>query len=77
MTSKKRIDDAKAIYEPNAVAQWGMPQDVDLTGFRLHPQGALKGHYAVAVSGNWRMTFRFDEDDVVDVDYSWRVHAGT
>ena len=54
-----------------------MPQDVDLTGFRLHPQGALKGHYAVAVSGNWRMTFRFDEDDVVDVDYSWRVHAGT
>lgn len=46
------------------------PQDVDLPGFRLHPlKGALKGHYAVTVSGNWRVTFRFDEGDVIDVDY--------
>ena len=46
------------------------PQDVDLPGFRLHPlKGELKGHYAVAVSGNWRVTFRFEEGDVIDVDY--------
>ena len=46
------------------------PQDVDIPGFRLHPlRGRLKGHYAVAVSGNWRVTFRFEEGDVVDVDY--------
>ncbi len=46
------------------------PQDIDLPGLRLHPlKGALTGHYAVAVSGNWRVTFRFDEGDVVDVDY--------
>ena len=46
------------------------PQDVDIPGFRLHPlKGELKGHYAVAVSGNWRVTFRFEEGDVVDVDY--------
>ena len=38
------------------------PQDVDIPGFRLHPlKGELKGHYAVAVSGNWRVTFRFEE----------------
>ena len=30
-------------------------------------EDALKGHYAVAVSGNWRATFRFDEGEVVDV----------
>ena len=39
-----------------------------VSGF--HPlKGELKGHYAVAVSGNWRVTFRFEEGDVVDVDY--------
>ena len=46
------------------------PQDVNIPGFRLHPlKGELRGHYAVAVSGNWRVTFRFEEGDVVDVDY--------
>ena len=46
------------------------PRDVDLPGFQLHQlMGGLKGYYAVAVSGNWRVTFRFEDDDVVDVDY--------
>lgn len=46
------------------------PRDVDLPGFRLHSlKGGLKGHYAVAVSGNWCVTFRFEDGDVVDVDY--------
>ena len=46
------------------------PQDVNLPGFRLLPlKGGLKGHYAVAVSGNWRVTFRFEDGDAVDVDY--------
>jgi addiction module HigA family antidote len=43
---------------------------MDLPGFRLHPlKGALQGHFAVSVSGNWRVTFRFEEGDAVDVDY--------
>ncbi len=25
--------------------------------------------YAVTVSGNWRVIFRFENDDVLDVDY--------
>lgn len=46
------------------------PRDVDLPGFRLHSlRGLLKGHYAVSISGNWRVTFRFEDGDVVDVDY--------
>ena len=45
-------------------------QDVDLPGFQLHSlRGKMKGHYAVTVSGNWRVTFRFKEGEVVDVDY--------
>lgn len=46
------------------------PQDLDLPGFRLHPlHGELEGHWAVRVSGNWRVTFRFEEGDAIDVDY--------
>ena len=46
------------------------PQGMDLPGFRLHElKGALKGQYAVSVSGNWRVTFRFEDGVAVDVDY--------
>lgn len=45
------------------------PGDMDLPGLRLHPlKGKLKGLFAVQVSGNWRIIFRFDETDAVDVD---------
>ena len=41
-----------------------------LPGFRLHElKGSLKGHWAVSVSGNWRVTFRFEDGAAVDVDY--------
>ncbi|MBP7052242.1 MAG: type II toxin-antitoxin system RelE/ParE family toxin [Phycisphaerae bacterium] len=44
--------------------------DMALPGYRLHPlKGDLGGHWSVAVSGNWRVTFRFDGPDVYDVDY--------
>lgn len=46
------------------------PHNMNLPGFRLHPlRGDLKGHYAVSVSGNWRVTFRFEDGNAVDVDY--------
>ena len=51
--------------------QSSTPRDMDLPGFRLHPlAGDLKGHYAVSVSGNWRITFRFEDGEAVDVDYT-------
>jgi proteic killer suppression protein len=37
------------------------PGDMGAPGWTLHPlAGELKGHWAVSVSGNWRLTFRFD-----------------
>ncbi len=46
------------------------PEGMNLPGFRLHAlKGPLKGHYAVSVSGNWRVTFRFEDNAAVDVDY--------
>jgi toxin HigB-1 len=48
----------------------GTAADMDLPGFRLHPlKGELKGFWAVTVRANWRVTFRFAERDVLDVDY--------
>ena len=44
--------------------------DVDIPGFRLHPlKGEWKGYWAVIVRANWRVVFRFSDQDVLDVDY--------
>lgn len=46
------------------------PKDINLPGLRLHQlSGAFSGFYAVDVSGNWRIIFRFEGYDVHDVDY--------
>lgn len=46
------------------------PKDMDLPGLDLHPlKGKRKGQWAVTVSGNWRVTFRFEGKDAKDVDY--------
>ena len=46
------------------------PDGMNLPGYRLHAlKGKMKGHYAVSVSRNWRVTFRFKDGAAVDVDY--------
>ena len=46
------------------------PQDMNRAGWSWHPlQGKLKGHWAVTVNANWRMTFSFSGEDAVLVDY--------
>ena len=46
------------------------PQDMNLPGYKLHElTGKQKGTWAVSVSGNWRVTFRFEGNDALDVDY--------
>lgn len=45
------------------------PQDVALPGWKLHPlKGADAGRWSAWVSGNWRLTFAFDGEDVIDID---------
>ena len=48
-----------------------VPREMNIPGWRLHRLGgqALGGHWAVSVSGNWRLTFRFDGEDAVLVNY--------
>ena len=45
------------------------PEDMNVAGFGLHPlKGNLTGYWAVRVSNNWRIVFRFDGPNVKDVD---------
>ena len=44
--------------------------DMNLPGYRFHElKGTETGTWAVMVSGNWRITFRFEGQDVVLIDY--------
>lgn len=52
------------------------PEDMNAPGWKLHkltgqnPKGqSIQDHYAVSVSGNWRLTFYFEGDNAVLVDY--------
>ncbi len=43
---------------------------MDLPGLYLHQlKGKLRGTWAVRESGNWRVTFKFDGPDAIDVNY--------
>ena len=45
-------------------------RDMDLPGLYLHQlKGKSRGRWSVRVSGNWRITFKFDGPDAIDVDY--------
>ena len=46
------------------------PGEMGLPGYYLHPlKGDRRGTWAVRVSGNWRVTFRFQGPDALDVNY--------
>jgi proteic killer suppression protein len=44
--------------------------DMNVPGWHLHQlKGKLTGHWAVSVSGNWRLIFEFIDGDALNVDY--------
>lgn len=44
--------------------------DLNAPGWRLHAlTGNLRDHWSISVSGNWRLTFRFEGEDAILVDY--------
>lgn len=46
------------------------PDDMNVVGLRLHPlKGDLDGFWSVTVRANWRIIFRFESENAVDVDY--------
>ena len=46
------------------------PRQMDVPGWHLHPlTGDLSGFWSIWVNGNWRVIFRFEDQDAVLVDY--------
>ena len=46
------------------------PEEMEVPGWHWHAlKGRLTGHWSVRVSGNWRMTFSFEGEDAILVDY--------
>lgn len=46
------------------------PQDMNLPAYKLHElKGKKKGIWSVWVNGNWRVTFEFEGNDAINVDY--------
>ena len=44
--------------------------DMASPALRLHPlKGTMRGYWAVTVQANWRVIFKFDDDDAHVVDY--------
>lgn len=45
-------------------------EDMNFPGSNLHQlKGDLKNHWSVKISGNWRLTFKFEDGDASVVDY--------
>ena len=45
------------------------PEAMRLPHYRLHAlKGKLKGYWSVTVKANWRIIFRFEGEDVYDVE---------
>ena len=45
------------------------PSDLAQPGYRLHPlKGDMAGLWSIRVSANWRVVFRFEDNEAVDVD---------
>jgi proteic killer suppression protein len=45
-------------------------QDMELPGLNLHElKGQRKGTFAIKVSGNWRITFKIINGDILDINY--------
>lgn len=53
-----------------ALAEASSIEDLDFAeGWRLHPlKGGLAGRWSARVNNNWRVTFRFEDGEAVDVD---------
>ena len=57
----------KQLFALNVASE---PVEMNIPGWNLHElKGDLAGHFSVKVNGNWRMTFRFEDEDAILVDY--------
>ena len=62
-------DDRRVARILRALENASLPAEMDIPGYRFHAlSGDRKGRYSVRVTGNWRITFGWDGENVTDVD---------
>ena len=60
---------ARIIRLLDLLADAHAPMEMDLPGLRLHQlSGNRRETWSIRVSGNWRITFRFENGEAVDID---------
>lgn len=63
-TMVKRIASRLAVL--NAATEL---RQIGLPGYRLHPlKGDQQGRWSISVTGAWRLTFRWESGDVLELD---------
>lgn len=44
--------------------------DINIPGYRLHElKGDRQGTWSIKISGNWRITFKFSDNNAYDIDF--------
>lgn len=62
-------DDKRVARTLRALEAASRPADMNLPGYHFHGlTGDQRGRYSVRVTGNWRITFGWDGENVTDVD---------
>jgi proteic killer suppression protein len=60
---------ARIVRLLDLLADANAPAEMDLPGLRLHQLGGnRRDNWSVRVSANWRLTFRFEHGEAVDID---------
>jgi proteic killer suppression protein len=71
--SKAGIQSAHAIKLRRQLTLLNTPKNpnrMDVHGWDLHQlKGTLVNHFSIKVNGNWRMTFKFENENAILVDY--------
>ena len=69
-TSKLSVQNVNRVNRIlTALIEARRPEEMNIASFKFHAlKGAMKGRYAVWVSGNYRITFGWSENDATDVD---------
>ena len=61
---------AKLLVQLFQLSRARTASDMNAPGWKLHRlHGDLKGHWSVKVNGNWRLTFTFEGENAILVDY--------
>ena len=65
----KPQDEARCLRRLDALEAAERPEDLDIPGFQFHRLHGNPKRYSVWVTGNYRITFGWDDKDASKVDY--------